>query len=163
MFTAWQTQFAKPAATAAGNFGDLVQPIQQVSGSGTVTEPGGPVDGAWAVNRFVAFGTATASATLASNGGTSKSTGTGTVTDWHDPLLTGIGSDYWMEYTSTGGGTVVGGLSEGTRYALSSSRTVGISNTSGSESRDFTILIYDAASGGSLMATINFTATAEVG
>jgi len=71
--------------------------------------------------------------------------------------------DTWIEYTSTGDGSVDGGLVSGTRYQMNSKRTLGIiRGTVGGNSRTFTISFYDAASGGNLVGTKTFTASVEV-
>lgn len=64
----------------------------------------------------------------------------------------------WMEYSSTGTGTIRGGLTAGTRYQLNATRTVGIQTAAnGSFSRTFTVSFYDAASGGTLVGTKTVT------
>jgi hypothetical protein len=70
----------------------------------------------------------------------------------------------WVEYSSTGNGTIIGGLTAGIRYQLNTARKIGIEwNTVGTtRSRTFTLSFYDAASGGTLVGTKTFTATVEV-
>ena len=71
--------------------------------------------------------------------------------------------DTWISYSSTGGGTLVGGLTAGTRYKLDATRTLGIQRTAlGETSRTFTISYYDAATGGNLVGTKTFVASVEV-
>lgn len=66
----------------------------------------------------------------------------------------------WLEFTSTGTGTIINGLSPGTRYSVPT-LIIGISRgTVGVSSRTFTMSFYDAASGGNLLGTKTFTATA---
>lgn len=68
----------------------------------------------------------------------------------------------WMSYTSTGGGTITGGLAAGTRYQLNVNRTLGISRAIvNAADRNFTLSFYDAASGGNLLGTKTYTVTAE--
>lgn len=68
----------------------------------------------------------------------------------------------WMSYTSTGNGTITGGLAAGTRYQLNVTRKLGNSRiVSGVASRTFTISFFDAATGGTTLGTKTFTATAE--
>ena len=68
----------------------------------------------------------------------------------------------WMSYSSTGAGTITGGLAASTRYQLNVSRTLGVTRTTfGVSSRTFTISYYDASSGGTLLGTRTFTASAE--
>lgn len=71
--------------------------------------------------------------------------------------------DTWMSYSSTGGGTIIGGLTAGTRYQINTDRKLGIQRAAlGAVTRTFTISYYDAASGGNLVGTKTFTASAEV-
>lgn len=68
----------------------------------------------------------------------------------------------WMSYTSTGTGTITGGLVSGTRYQLNVVRKLGNSRTTlGTATRTFTITFFDAATGGNTLGTKTFTATAE--
>lgn len=68
----------------------------------------------------------------------------------------------WVLYTSTGNGTIMGGLSASTRYQLNTLRTIGNSRLSlGVASRTFTLSFYDAASGGNLLGTKTFTTACE--
>lgn len=68
----------------------------------------------------------------------------------------------WLSYSSTGGGTITGGLVAGTRYQLNVARTIGINNiTATNVTRTFTITYFDAASGGSTVGTKTFTASAD--
>lgn len=68
----------------------------------------------------------------------------------------------WVEYSSTGSGTITGGLTAGVRYQLNALRKIGNSRTTlGVASRTFTLSFYDAASGGTLLGTKTFTASAE--
>jgi len=68
----------------------------------------------------------------------------------------------WMSYTSTGAGTITGGLAASTRYQLNVVRKLGVSRvTLGSANRTFTITFFDAATGGNTLGTKTFTATAE--
>lgn len=69
----------------------------------------------------------------------------------------------WMSYSSTGNGTITGGLTAGTRYQLNTPRTIGNSTTTlASRVRTFTVSFYDAATGGNLLGTKTFTATVAV-
>lgn len=69
----------------------------------------------------------------------------------------------WMSFSSTGNGTITGGLTAGTRYQLNTARVLGNSTTTlASRTRTFTISFYDAATGGNLLGTKTFTATAAV-
>lgn len=68
----------------------------------------------------------------------------------------------WMSYSSTGTGTITGGLVAGTRYQLNVTRKLGNQRTTlGVASRTFTITFFDAATGGTTLGTKTFTATAE--
>lgn len=68
----------------------------------------------------------------------------------------------WMSYTSTGTGTITGGLVAGTRYQLNATRKLGNQRTTlGVASRIFTITFFDASTGGTTLGTKTFTATAE--
>lgn len=68
----------------------------------------------------------------------------------------------WMSYTSTGSGTITGGLAASTRYELNAVRKLGLAKvTLGSANRTFTITFFDAATGGNTLGTKTFTATAE--
>jgi hypothetical protein len=68
----------------------------------------------------------------------------------------------WMSYSRAGTGTIVGGLSAGTRYELNTMRTLGIEKTNlGSVSSVFTITFYDAAVGGTTLGTKSLSVTAE--
>ena len=68
----------------------------------------------------------------------------------------------WMSYSSTGNGTITGGLVAGTRYQLNTTRKLGNSRLiTGVASRTFTITFFDAATGGTTLGTKTFTATAE--
>jgi hypothetical protein len=67
-----------------------------------------------------------------------------------------------MSYSRAGTGTIVGGLSAGTRYELNTMRTLGIEKTNlGSVSSVFTITFYDAAVGGTTLGTKSLSVTAE--
>lgn len=69
----------------------------------------------------------------------------------------------WVSYSSTGTGTIFGGLVAGTRYQLNSNRSIGISRaTPGTDTRVFTLSFYDASSGGNLLGTKEFTAEVNV-
>lgn len=171
MFAAWLMNLGRTVAAAVLNTGAGVQAQQTGSGSGTTAPAGGALDGGtWSASGAGSSEDgipATASVTLATNGGVSASAslfGSTSVTDWYSPRTSGIGSSYWMEYSVSGtGGTISGGLVAGTRYALSASRSVGVSKAGvGDSERIFTISIYDAASGGTLLGTHTFTATVEV-
>lgn len=68
----------------------------------------------------------------------------------------------WISYSSTGTGTITGGLTAGTRYQLNTARVLGNTFTGvGVRNRTFTISFYDAASGGNLLGTKTFTANTE--
>ena len=68
----------------------------------------------------------------------------------------------WMSYSTTGNGTITGGLVAGTRYELNATRKLGNQRTTpGAVSRTFTITFFDAATGGTTLGTKTFTATAE--
>lgn len=68
----------------------------------------------------------------------------------------------WMEYSSTGTGIAIGGLTAGTRYEINTGRQIGIlRSTVGTATRVFTVSFYDAASGGTLLGTKTFTADVE--
>ena len=68
----------------------------------------------------------------------------------------------WMSYTSTGVGTITGGLVAGTRYQLNAVRRLGNQRTpTGVASRTFTISFWSVATGGTALGTKTFTATAE--
>ena len=68
----------------------------------------------------------------------------------------------WMSYTSTGNGTITGGLVAGTRYQLNVTRKLGNQRAGvGVASRIFTITFFDASTGGTTLGTKTFTATAE--
>jgi hypothetical protein len=68
----------------------------------------------------------------------------------------------WMSFTSTGNGTITGGLVAGTRYQLNATRKLGNQRaTLGVASRIFTITFFDASTGGNTLGTKTFTATAE--
>lgn len=68
----------------------------------------------------------------------------------------------WMSYSSTGTGTITGGLVAGTRYQLNVTRKLGNQRTTlGVASRIFTITFFDASTGGTTLGTKTFTATAE--
>lgn len=67
-----------------------------------------------------------------------------------------------MSYTSTGLGTITGGLVAGTRYQLNATRKLGNQRTTlGVSTRVFTITFFDAATGGNTLGTKVFTASAE--
>ena len=68
----------------------------------------------------------------------------------------------WMSYTKTIGGSLVGGLTAGTRYELNTKRTLGIIKTNiGGADSVFTITFYDAAVGGTTLGTNSLSLTAE--
>jgi hypothetical protein len=68
----------------------------------------------------------------------------------------------WMSYTSTGIGTITGGLVAGTRYQLNATRKLGNQRTTfGVATRVFTITFFDASTGGNTLGTKTFTASAE--
>lgn len=67
----------------------------------------------------------------------------------------------WMSYSSTGGGTIVGGLVAGTRYQLNVSRQLANRSLSAVQVRTFTVSFHDAASGGTLLGTKTFTASVD--
>ena len=68
----------------------------------------------------------------------------------------------WMSYTSTGTGTITGGLVAGTRYQLNVLRKLGNQRTpTGVAIRTFTISFWNVATGGTALGTKTFTATAE--
>lgn len=70
--------------------------------------------------------------------------------------------DTWMSYTSTGTGTITGGLVTGTRYQLNAVRKLGVRRTpTGVAIRTFTISFWSVATGGTALGTKTFTATAE--
>lgn len=104
--------------------------------------------------------TSIASATFNTNGSAtlygSNSTSPASPRWW----TTGFPPPTWMSYTSTGTGSVLGGLVSGTRYQLNTARTLGMSTTAPSASRTFTITFYDADSGGTTLGTKTFTTTA---
>lgn len=68
----------------------------------------------------------------------------------------------WMSFTSTGTGTITGGLVAGTRYQLNVTRKLGNQRTAtGVATRTFTISFWSVATGGTAIGTKTFTATAE--
>ena len=68
----------------------------------------------------------------------------------------------WMSYSSTGTGTITGGLVAGTRYQINTTLKLGNQRTSlGVANRTFTITYFDAATGGNTLGTKTFTANAE--
>ena len=68
----------------------------------------------------------------------------------------------WMSYSSTGTGTITGGLVAGTRYQLNTQLKLGNQRTTlGVANRTFTVTFFDAATGGNTLGTKTFTANAE--
>lgn len=151
MFTAWQTQFAKPAATAAGNFGDLVQPIQQVSGSGTVTAPGAIIGSGFSKSSTVPAGGAMLA--LYTNGeGYTNDDGTW---EWWIPATANKGNSYWAELVALSGLGTMSGSPLSTRVQISGGPSWSLDQVG--KLRTFTLNFYDAASGGSLVSTGTIT------
>lgn len=167
MFAAWLMAFGKTVAAAVLNTGAGRQSNQTGSGAGT-TGPAGAFQtgGVW---ESYAYDDALAQCTalIATDGSVTVSSSSGDPvvdSDYFLPVTPGIGSSCWLSYSVTGsGGTITGGLVAGTRYAMTSSRSPGLRNTSsGTATRVFTFSFHDAASGGSLLGTHTFTATAEI-
>lgn len=118
---------------------------------------------ALSVNGTNTGATATASATFNTDG-TITAGGTNPVMI-PDPARWWTGTPpaaVWISYTSTGTGTITGGLAADTRYQLTTARTIGNSAaTVGLASRTFTLSFHDAATGGNLLGTKTYTAEAE--
>lgn len=110
------------------------------------------VNGA-AAEAYAAFN-ADGTATLVGNDGTSPAS-----PKW---WTAGTPPATWMSYSSTGNGTITGGLVAGTRYQINTTLKLGNQRVSlGVATRTFTITYFDAATGGNTLGTKTFTATAE--
>lgn len=78
-------------------------------------------------------------------------------TKWFNPLITGIGNNYWIKFTLNSGDAWDAGLTSGTVYALTSDRTVAWSFTGyGTETANVTVNIYADSGGTQLVATNTF-------
>ena len=99
-----------------------------------------------------------------------KDASVGTTPDvgyWGLPLISGIGSDYQVRATYgslTGGvGSVVGNMSSGVWYTISSDRSVGVRNSSSSDSTSTLSVTYDIRPvSGSIELSGSFVCTASV-
>lgn len=134
------------------------------SNAGPVSGYGGQVEG-----YNLGSGTASASVTFNTNGTVSASASGNSLVintvdgdQWYSPTTTGIGSSYWWRYTVVSGSAPVGGLTAGTWYQLSSSRSLSFSVSSqASLGGTFTIDIA-ASSGGTVLATGEITMVATL-
>lgn len=72
---------------------------------------------------------------------------------WYSPITPGIGAGKWVLLTETGGNLPMSGSAIGTRIELNVVRSwVGTSST-GVKFKDFLLEIFDAPSGGNLLAS----------
>ena len=145
MFPALVLQWGKTTAAAPGaNFGDIVQSLQTVSGSGTTTTPGAVIASGFSETYYVFGGPA--AFTLFTDG--TESSGTW---NWFDPPTSGKGAIYWAELVALTGIGAMSGSPLGTRMQISGAPNWSLDASN--RIRTFTLNIYDAASGGSLVST----------
>lgn len=145
MFPALVLQWGKTTAAAPGaNFGDIVQSLQTISGTGTTTAPGAIVGSGFLESYYVMGGPA--SFTLYSNG-----TESGGTWNWWDPPTAGKGTSYWAELVALTGTGTMSGSPLSTRIRIDGAPSWTLDTPS--RVRGFTLNFYDAASGGSLVST----------
>jgi hypothetical protein len=159
MFAAWLMSFGRIVAAAVLNTAAGLQASQTGSGSGSSAPAGSYQSGTWTVDSITS-----ASVQMKTDGSVVGTGDTVTVDNFYAPTTPGIGSSCWVSYAITGtsgGCTVFGGMVAGTRYAMTSSRTLGLRAAMDGDSgtRQFTITHYDAASGGNVLCTNTFNAS----
>lgn len=158
MFAAWLMSFGRIVAAAVLNTAAGLQASQTGSGSGSSAPAGSYQSGTWTVDSITS-----ASVQMKTDGSVVGSGDTVSVANFYTPTTAGIGSSCWVSYQviSGSGGTVFGGMVAGVRYAMTSSRTLGLRAAMDGDSgtREFTITHYDAASGGNVLCTNTFNAS----
>jgi hypothetical protein len=108
----------------------------------------------------VGTGTVQASLQLASNGTAAYSTGA--AQSWYAPATTNIGASYWAELVAVSGTGTMSGSALSTRIQISGEpQWILTRSTLGVSSRTFTLNIYNASTGGSLLSSGTVTLTAE--
>lgn len=138
-----------------------------IADSGTYTITGGSAtlsglipNGFTYTDDVVGTGTVQASLQLASNGTASYSTGA--AQSWYAPATTNIGASYWAELVAVSGTGTMSGSALSTRIQISSEpQWILTRSTLGVSSRTFTLNIYNASTGGSLLSSGTVTLTAE--
>lgn len=81
--------------------------------------------------------------------------------DWYRPSGGSPGSSYYAKFTMSGDAWTAGGLTDGTVYALSSTRTVTWSTTAGAFTGTLTVSIYSDAGGTQLVGTGTVTVSVQ--
>lgn len=105
------------------------------------------------------FGASLNDVTLTPTGTASSTGGDLTNPNWWSTINTPY---IWMSYTSSGTGTIRGGLTTGTRYLLNVNRVLGISSPAAVVStRDFVVSFYDVETGGTSLGSKTITVTAD--
>ena len=136
--------------------------LKMVKGSGGGSGGGGGSTGtinAEATSVLFAGPPAVATAAFSLNSdGTCTAVDSGSPAYWYDPITPGIGSSYWAIVTLTSG-TVSSGT-VGSRVSLASGQTWAV--VGAAKSCSGTIAIYDAATGGNLLASGTFYLSAEI-
>lgn len=149
MFPALVLQWGKTTAAAPGaNFGDIVQSLQTISGTGTTTTPGAVIASGFSESYYVMGGPA--AFTLFTDGTESSATW-----NWFDPPTSGKGAIYWAELVALTGSGAMSGSPMSTRLQISGAPNWSL-DASG-RIRTYTLNFYDAASGGSLVSTGTIT------
>lgn len=83
-----------------------------------------------------------------------RSPSTGSYNANQGPWLTGGSTgDYWVEFIRTAGAASFDGMSNSTRYNLGTTRSFGLTDAGGTNSITGYFRFWDAASGGSTLAT----------
>lgn len=142
--------------------------LKMVKGSGGGSGGGGGSTGtinASAFTELYGVGTDQATASFSLNSdGTATAVNNGSPAFWYDPITAGIGASYWVIVTITSGSVTSGTV--GSRVSLSAGQTWTVTTTGTGSVRNKeavgTIAIYDAASGGNLLASGSFRLYAEV-
>lgn len=138
-----------------------------IADSGTYTITGGAAtlsglipNGFTYTDDVIGTGTVQASLQLASNGTASYSTGA--AQSWYAPATTNIGASYWAELVAVSGTGTMSGSALSTRIQISGEpQWILTRSTLGVSSRTFTLNIYNASTGGSLLSSGTVTLTAE--
>lgn len=115
-------------------------------------------------NSQVRFGaTCTSYVKLDSDGDYYESGNTGIFGSSEGTYLTsGLNSEVWVSYALDSGSSLSVGGSAGTRFALTSDRTFGnTQSSSGTRSSTITFSFHDAATGGNVIATKQITISAQ--
>lgn len=152
MFPALIMQWCRATAAVPGaNFGDIVQSLQTVSGSGSTTAPGAIIGSGFTKSSYAPSGGANLE--LYTNG-EAYTIDDGTW-EWWIPATANKGNSYWAEMVPGIGSGTMSGSPLSTRVQISSGPTWSLDQTN--RQRTFTLNFYDAASGGSLVSSGTIT------